>query len=135
MFWKRTIIIFTLFTILVSPLLILPVFAQVNKKDKAGCITQKDGITTCPLPNPLKGDPKDVKVIVGKALKGVLALIGAVTLVMFVYGGFSWLVSAGDPDKIKTGRDTMVWAAIGMVTVFASYNILNYVLKFIVTGT
>lgn len=105
------------------------------KTDTSSCKKDSKGMYTCSLDNPLEGNVTDVKKIISMALKGVLGFVGAITLVMFVVGGFTWLVSAGKEEKIKSGRDTMVWAAIGLVAVFASYSVLNYVMNFIVKGS
>ena len=102
-------------------------------KDSAGCDVE-GGLTSCKLDNPLKNDPIEVTTIIGNALKGVIALVGAITLVMFVYGGFNWLISGGSPEKIKTGRDTMIWATIGLVAVFAAYGTLLFVFDKLLSG-
>jgi len=80
------------------------------------------------LENPL-GDKTDPNVIIGTIIAGALSIVGALVLLMFVWGGFKWLTSAGSPEKVKTGTQTMIWAAIGAVIVFASYIILQNVLK------
>jgi len=46
---------------------------------------------------------------------------------MFVYGGLIWLTSGGTPDKIKKGMDVLLWAAIGLVVIFASYTLVDFV--------
>lgn len=67
--------------------------------------------------------------IVGNIIKSVLGILGGAVLLVFVYGGFLWLTSAGKEDQIKQGTKTMQWAAIGLFLVFASYGILTTVLK------
>ena len=44
---------------------------------------------------------------------------------MLVWGGFEWLTSAGNDEKVKSGTQTMVWAVIGVILVFASYLLLS----------
>lgn len=69
--------------------------------------------------------------IIALVIKAALGLVGALTLVMMVWGGFLWLTSAGNPEKIERGTKTMLWAAVGVVLVFSSYLILNTVLDYI----
>mgnify|MGYP001570745409 CR=1 FL=1 len=79
------------------------------------------------LENPLAKDGKDiveVTDIISITIKTALGIIGALTLLMFVWGGFQWLTSAGNPEKVKSGTQTMVWAIIGVVLVFSSYLLL-----------
>ena len=78
-----------------------------------------------PLCNPLKRDTTDIKVIIGIIIRAALGIVGSLTLLMLVWGGFMWLTSAGSPERVKKGADTMLWAAIGVFFVFASYFILS----------
>ncbi|HRY36739.1 MAG TPA: hypothetical protein P5230_02565 [Candidatus Magasanikbacteria bacterium] len=76
---------------------------------------------TIKLTNPLKINLDSPAEIIGYVIKAVLGIIGGVALVMMVYGGFQWLTAAGNEDKIKSGTQTMIWAAIGLIFVFSSY--------------
>ena len=78
-----------------------------------------------PLENPLKGDVVGLFPILGTIISVALGIIGSLTLLMLVWGGFQWLTSGGNPERIKKGTDTMLWAAVGVFCVFASYFILS----------
>ena len=90
-------------------------FAVEAKKDKPGEVT---------LPNPLVN--KDTKAnltiqqIIGSGIRVSLGIVGSVALVMFFYGGYLWLISGGSSDKIKKGKETLIWATIGLVVIFGS---------------
>ncbi len=84
------------------------------------------------LPNPFT-DPKGrdpdpgvsaeeiiTKHVLGNILKTGLGIIGSITLVIFAYGGYLWLTSGGATDKIKQGKETFIWAAVGLVIIFGS---------------
>lgn len=87
------------------------------------------------LINPIGGTvekPKgetNLQVVVGKVIKKALGVIGSLTLVVFIYGGFLWLTAAGAEDKVKQGTQAMVWAVIGICIIFGAYVILELVLK------
>lgn len=81
----------------------------------------------------LKG-PDVVYILAGRIIKFMLGIVGSLALLMFVYGGVQWLISAGNQDKVKKGRDTLVWAAIGLIVVVASYAILAEIFT-IITAT
>lgn len=66
--------------------------------------------------------------LIGRIIKTVLGIVGALALAMFVYGGFTWLTSGGSPDKIKKGRDILMWAVIGLIVIFTSYTLVDFVL-------
>ncbi|OGH69362.1 MAG: hypothetical protein A2754_02410 [Candidatus Magasanikbacteria bacterium RIFCSPHIGHO2_01_FULL_47_8] len=75
------------------------------------------------LENPL--GTTDVPTLLGTLIKAALGIIGSLTLLMLIWGGFQWLTSAGNAEKVKSGTQTMIWAVIGVVLVFSSYLILS----------
>jgi len=85
------------------------------------------------LKNPL-GD-RELSEIIGGIIQYLLGFVGILALVMFIYGGITWMTSAGAPEKIKKGRDTLVWAVLGLAFVFFSYAILNFVIEALLAGS
>lgn len=91
----------------------------------------------CPivLENPLRAPSissatgeQDIATILGRVVGAALGVIGAITLLVFVYGGYLWLISGGNEEKIHKGSQTMLYAVIGLCIIFASYGILNTIL-------
>ncbi|MEK7072915.1 MAG: pilin [Patescibacteria group bacterium] len=85
------------------------------------------------LPNPL-GGTTDIRSIIGRVISAALGISGSIALLMFVWGGLQWLTSGGSPERIKKGKDTIVWAVLGLVLIFGSYAILNFVLGAILSA-
>jgi len=81
------------------------------------------------LANPLKGDVTEVAVLIGMIIKAGLSIVGALSLAVFVFGGFTWLTSAGNQEKVGKGAKTMLWAVLGLVVVFASYMLVAQLFK------
>ncbi|MCX6745539.1 MAG: pilin [Candidatus Parcubacteria bacterium] len=75
-----------------------------------------------------------IPTIIGKIIKAFLGFIGAVALLMFVYGGFLMLISGGKPEEINKGKNVLVWAVIGLIVVFMSYTLANFVITSITSG-
>ncbi len=65
--------------------------------------------------------------LVGRLSKAVLAPIGAFAFLFFVIGGFYWIFSAGNEERIKKGKDIMLWATVGLIVVFSSYALLVFI--------
>lgn len=80
------------------------------------------------LENPISR-VSNVPQFIGVLVRGALGIIGGLTLLMFIWGGFQWLISAGNAERVETGTQTMLWAAIGVVIVFSSYFIVNEILN------
>ena len=66
--------------------------------------------------------------LIGKVAQTALGIIGSLTLLAFMFGGFMWLTSAGNQEKVKKGTQTMLYATIGLFVIFGSYAILNQIL-------
>jgi hypothetical protein len=74
----------------------------------------------------MNGSPSD---ITANAIKLVLGLVGTITLAMFIWGGILWMTSGGDAKKTKTAMDVFVWTVLGLLLIFGSYAILNFVIS------
>ena len=55
----------------------------------------------------------------------ILSLVGTLSLLMFVYGGITFLTSAGNQSTVKKGMDILKAAVIGIVLVFSSVLIID----------
>lgn len=83
------------------------------------------------LPNPL--GTSDINEMIARVIRFILSLVGSISLLMFVYGGLIWMTSAGSSDKIKKGREIIVWSVIGLAVVFSSYLIVRFVIEGLAT--
>jgi hypothetical protein len=81
------------------------------------------------------GGTTDIPTLVGYIVRAILGLSGVLALAMFIYGGIIWLTSNGNPTKITKGRDTLVWAALGLVVLFTAYTLVSTVVSLVGTGT
>ena len=79
------------------------------------------------LNNPLDEDNPDK--VIANVIDGVLGVIGGIALVFFIYGGFMMLISGGNPERIQKGRDTLMWATVGLIVVFGSYGIVQAIFQ------
>ena len=79
------------------------------------------------LANPF-GATLTPQTLIGKIISAALGIVGSLALLMFIYGGFTWMTSAGSPDKVTKGKGIMVWAAIGLAVIFSSYALVKFVI-------
>jgi len=90
------------------------------------------------LPNPLGQQEitkQSVLTFAGKVAKGAIAVSGSIALLLFIYGGFLWLTSQGEPAKIKKGRDGFLWSVVGLAIIFSSYFLVDFLIRGLTTGT
>ena len=85
--------------------------------------------------NPLGDTSGGAPELYGRLIRASLGVIGVAALLFFIVGGFILLTSRGNPEKVKAGRDTLMWAAIGLFVAFTSYVLLRFVIETIITRT
>ncbi len=78
--------------------------------------------------------PGGVQILLGRIIKAVFALVGSVAFIMFIYGGMFMLTSHGNPDMVKKGKDVLIWSVIGLLVIFGSYIIVNFIITGITGG-
>ena len=75
---------------------------------------------------------------IGKLIVGLINLIFilsvVVALLYLIWGGFKWLTSGGDKTAVQGAREHLVAAIVGLVVIFLSYFILNFVVGFFIPG-
>lgn len=57
----------------------------------------------------------------------LIFLVGAVSTLYVIIGGLKYALSAGDPGSIKSAKDTILYALIGLVVALMSYAIIEFV--------
>lgn len=73
-------------------------------------------------------DADDILGIVINVTNIILGLVGSLTLLMFIYGGFSFIMAAGSSEKVSKAKGILTAAVVGLVIVFSSYLIIKFVL-------
>jgi len=81
------------------------------------------------IKNPLGDTIKTPQQFIGKIISAALGIVGSIALAMFIYGGFTWMTSGGNSQSVEKGKNTLIWAAIGLVIIFTSYSLVKFVLK------
>jgi hypothetical protein len=58
----------------------------------------------------------------------MLVVLGMAAVVMIVIGGVYYATAAGDAAKIKTGKETILYAVIGLIVALLAFSIVNFVI-------
>lgn len=67
--------------------------------------------------------------MVGIIINTLLYVIGIIAVIMIVVGGIRYTLSGGNASQVKEAKDTILYAAIGLIIAIMSYSIVNFVLK------
>lgn len=66
--------------------------------------------------------------IIGANILDMLLFIASVATVFFIiYGGIKFITSQGSPDKIAQAKQTLIYAAVGLVTSIVARVIVQFV--------
>lgn len=79
------------------------------------------------IENPLGGE-FDPRVILGRIIGAALGVVGSIALVVFILGGLMWMTAGGNEERIRKGKDIIVWATLGLAVIFASYALVKFLL-------
>lgn len=70
---------------------------------------------------------------VSQTIKNVIQLfqiiVGLISVFMIIYGGLKYITSGGNDNAIKSARNTILYAVIGLVIVVIAQAIVSFVLN------
>lgn len=55
-------------------------------------------------------------------------VVGAVAVIMIIYGGFRYITSGGDSGRVGNAKSTLLYAVIGLIVVALSQLIVHFVI-------
>ena len=61
-------------------------------------------------------------------VNAVLYLVGAISVLMLIYGGIRYTTSAGESANVTAAKNTILYAIVGIVVAILAYAIVNWVL-------
>ena len=59
----------------------------------------------------------------------ILYVVGIISVIMLIFGGIKYALSAGDSKKVTDAKNTILYAIIGLIITILSYSIVNFVLN------
>ncbi|NCF74986.1 MAG: hypothetical protein GWO87_00650 [Xanthomonadaceae bacterium] len=85
------------------------------------------------IPDACLGKARDCGVaeffqVLNNVFRLMLGLLGSLSLLFFVYGGFVWLLSRGNTNMIEKGKDIIIGSVIGLSIVLGSWVIINFII-------
>ena len=70
----------------------------------------------------------DIWLIVAAVIEMAIYVAGIIAVVMIIWGGFRLIISQGNPDSIKSARNSVLYAAIGLVVSISARAMMNVVM-------
>lgn len=64
----------------------------------------------------------------------MLFVVGAVSVVMIIYGGLRYVISGGNTANVTVAKNTILYAVVGLIISIMAYAIINFVIESLVPG-
>src|SRR3989338_2916057 len=88
-----------------------------------------------PIEDTLILGTQDIRITIAKIIRVVLSFLGIIALVLVLYAGFTIMTSAGNPQKVETGKKILLNAGIGLLIIMSSLAITQFILTKLAEAT
>ena len=78
---------------------------------------------------------KDLRQSVMEVVTVLLGFLGVLAIVIILWGGFRWLTSAGNEEKVGEAKKIITAGIIGLVIIFLSFAITSFVITQLMSAT
>ncbi len=65
----------------------------------------------------------------------MLLVVGAVAVIMIIFGGFRYIISGGNATSVTAAKNTILYAVVGVIVALLSYAIIDFVVDYFTTGS
>jgi hypothetical protein len=73
--------------------------------------------------------------LIARIINVLLSVLGVIFFVLVVYGGFLWMTSQGNEDRVKKAKTILTDSVIGLVILLAAYAISRFVIEALISAT
>lgn len=74
----------------------------------------------------------DIQKLITNGINLIFVVAALLALVFLIIGGVKWLTSQGEKEGVNKARETIVASIVGLVIIFLSYLIINFILQLFV---
>ncbi len=127
--WKAGLLFFVLYG--------SNVFAQAGGSSSAGDLGKKVSGNLNTFGKQTFGSQANTELptIIAEIINWILGFLGILLVIYLVYGGFKWMTAEGESSKVDEAKQIIKNAIIGLIIIFASYAIANFVVDALVQST
>lgn len=129
---KQFILVSLAGSMLLAPGLLVPVLSGVVSADTiqnnlCSGVDAAAGTSNCS--NATNGDASvGLKSIATTITKYFSIIVGAISIIMIIYGGFRYITSGGDSGKVGSAKNTLIYAIVGLIIVALAQLIVRVVI-------
>ena len=93
----------------------------------AACGSVKDCVNQGLHASGADSTPLSFPTLMGRITNILLFLMGSVSVIMIIIGGFRYVTSQGDQTQMQSAKNTILYAVIGLIVAIAAYAIVSFV--------
>lgn len=67
--------------------------------------------------------------ILTRAAGLIARVVGIATVIMIIIAGFKYVTSSGDPNNVKSAKDTLLYAIVGLLIALTAQGLVVFVLN------
>lgn len=94
-------------------------------KDWGSCVQKIEGSDGAGVPT-----LGCIWVVLSNVINAALVLSGVVAIFLIIWAGFQYVTSSGDKEKVDAARKRLTYAIIGLIFIFMSFFIINFIATF-----
>ena len=126
----------TILGVLIIPLLSLGVLSAVNISTpeiiKAAATSEITNGMNASVDKQKNAVPTDVNSVFKTITNIMFFIIGAVSVIMLIYGGIRYTTSGGNANSVTAAKNTIIYSIVGLVVAILAYSIVSFVVNSLV---
>ena len=109
-------------------LLLIPSITQAGIKiELVGGLEKLEGINL--------GQEQDPVTVASRIINSLLLLLGIISVIITLLGGYKWMTSAGNVEKVTEAKNLIKNGIIGLIIILSAYTITRFVIENMVNVT
>ena len=111
--------------IVASGLLLLATYSNVAAGSFSEACKANPSSSIC------KQNNNDLTLTAKRVIEIMMIAVGALSVIMIIFGGLKYVLSAGDSRAVDSAKSTILYAVIGLIVALLAFAIVNFVVKII----
>ena len=70
-----------------------------------------------------------------KTINIISVIVGVIAVIMIIFGGFRYITSGGQPEKVTGAKNTILYGIVGLIIVAVAQIIVRFVLREVTTAS
>lgn len=130
---RNLVLVVSTLILLATPLAVPAIASAQTIQD---CVSQGSGLTIAPgaacTPTTTANGTTKINTLVTDIVNVFSLVVGIISVIMIVFGGFQYITSGGDTSKVSTAKTTIIYAVVGLIVVAFAQFIVQFVLNKVV---